>query len=95
MTVTVLIPASFRRIAEDLAAVEVEAHTVRDALKALEAAHPGVLARVCDDGGNPRRSVEIYKDLEDIRFLDNLDTALEQGSEVKIIAGPSSFRGAA
>ncbi len=85
MAVTIKIPTSLRRFAGGVAVVEVASATVRDALDALDAAHPGIKAKLCDSDGNLRRFINIYADEEDIRFLDHLDTALEDGTELQIV----------
>lgn len=79
------IPASLRKFADGAEAIDVEATDVRSALDALEAAHPGIKSKLCDDTGNVRRFVNIYADSEDIRFLDNLDTTLEPSAELQIV----------
>ncbi|MBE9014255.1 MoaD/ThiS family protein, partial [Pseudanabaenaceae cyanobacterium LEGE 13415] len=42
-------------------------------------------ARLCDEQGKLRRFVNFYVNSEDIRFLDNENTALKDGDEVSII----------
>lgn len=85
MTVKLQIPTPLRRFTQDRAQVQVEAGTVREALEALERAYPGSRARLCDDTGALRRFVNIYLRDEDIRFLDGLDTPLEDGAELVIV----------
>jgi molybdopterin converting factor small subunit len=72
----------------DLAAVDRIAlkgsHNVRAALDALDAEAPGLKARICDVGGNVRRTLRIFANGEDIRFLDNLETALSDGACLRI-----------
>ena len=41
--------------------------------------------RLCDEGGNIRRFVNIYLNDEDIRFLDGKATAVADGAEISII----------
>lgn len=85
MSIHIRIPTPLRRFTADRDRVEVEAKTVRAAIDALEAAHPGLKARLCDDSGALRRFVNIYYKDEDIRFLKELDTELEAGSELSIV----------
>ena len=85
MNVTVRIPASLRKFAAGQDAVAVEGKDVREVLDHLDKNHPGIKAKLCDDSGNVRRFINIYADSEDIRFLDNLNTAAQSGSEVEII----------
>ena len=48
--------------------------TVGEALKALDAAHPGLADRLFDEAGNLRRFVNVFLADEDVRFLDGLAT---------------------
>ena len=52
---------------------------------ALEAAHPGIAARVLDDDGRLRRFVNVYVGDDDVRFADGLGTATPDGSTVSVI----------
>ena len=45
-----------------------------EALKALDAAHPGFGDRLFDEGGALRRFVNVFLADEDVRFLEGLDT---------------------
>ncbi len=83
--VVIKIPASLRKFVGGNERVDVDAANVREAIDALEGAHPGVKAKLCDDAGNVRRFINIYAGDEDIRFLENMDTALDAGSELQII----------
>ncbi|MGM0578511.1 MAG: ThiF family adenylyltransferase [Myxococcota bacterium] len=85
MSVTIKIPTSLRKFAGGEDAVSVEAASVREALDGLESAHPGIKAKICDSDGNLRRFVNVYADQEDIRFLDNLETPLQDGTELQIV----------
>lgn len=85
MAVTIKIPTSLRRFAGGHDHVTVDAADVRGALDGLEGAHPGIKAKICDGDGNLRRFINVYADQEDIRFLDNLDTPLTDGSEIQIV----------
>jgi molybdopterin synthase sulfur carrier subunit len=51
----------------------------------LNAAHPGIKDRLCDDTGELRRFVNIYVNEEDIRFLKGKETSLKDGDEVSIV----------
>lgn len=85
MPVTVRIPTQLRNLAGGAAHVEVEAATVGDALKALDAAHPGFAERLYDDGGGLRRFVNVFVAEEDIRFLDGLASPVADGQTISIV----------
>lgn len=85
MSHKVIIPTLLRRLTEEVDAVEVEAETVKDILDRLDERYPGFRARVCEDGGQLRRFINIYIDGEDVRFLDNLSTRVPEHAEVSIV----------
>ena len=85
MAVQVLIPTPLQKFTNDEASASVEATSVQELLKALDARYPGILERLCDDKGNLRRFLNIYVNSEDIRFLDNQATSLCDGDEVSIV----------
>ena len=85
MSVTVRIPAQLRPLSGGVGEVAVEAVTVREAIEALEAAHPGFAERLLDESGNLRRFVNCFVADEDVRFLDGLDTKLEHCKTVSVV----------
>jgi len=85
MAVTIRIPTQLRVLAGGAAEVSVEATTVSDALKALNAQHAGFDERLFDDKGDLRRFVNVFVADEDIRFMQGVDTALNEGTVVSII----------
>ena len=85
MSVTVRIPTQLRNLSDNASEVTVEASTVAEALKALEAAHPGFAERLFDDSGELRRFVNVFVADEDIRFMQGLETPVTDGTSVSII----------
>lgn len=85
MSVKVRIPTPLRNMTGGASEVGVEAASVREMIAALETAHPGFAARICEDSGEIRRFVNVFVGDEDIRFLQGLDTPLQQGASVSII----------
>jgi MoaD family protein len=66
--------------------VETEASTLKEALDALTAEYGDKLrTKIFDTTGNPRRQIKIYLNGKDIRFLNKLDTPLNDGDEVLIL----------
>ena len=93
MAVTVRIPTPLRTLTGGADEVAADGATVAEVIESLEASHPGMKDRLCDDKG-VRRFVNLYANDEDIRFLDNLETALKDGDTLSIvpaIAGGSSL----
>jgi MoaD family protein len=84
MAVRVKIPTQLREATEGEATASVEGTTVGEALDALYDRYGELRTRISSDGGL-RRFVNVYVDGEDIRFLDGLDTVLDDGDEVTIL----------
>ena len=85
MSLTIRIPTQLRTFTGGSGEVEVEAASVGDALKALDAAHPGLADRIFDDSGELRRFVNVFLADEDVRFLEGLDTVVEAGQTVSLV----------
>jgi molybdopterin synthase sulfur carrier subunit len=85
MAVRIRIPTPLRRFTDGKEVVEVSATDVKSAIDALERAHPGIKERLCDEHGALRRFVNVYYRDEDIRFLDNIETRVDDGSELSIV----------
>ncbi|HWG73131.1 MAG TPA: ubiquitin-like small modifier protein 1 [Acidimicrobiales bacterium] len=85
MAVKVRIPTQLRPLAGGSSEVSVEGSTVGEALKSLDAAHPGFNDRLFDEGGTLRRFVNVFVADEDIRFLDGVATAVGDGTVLSIV----------
>ncbi len=85
MPIKVLIPTPLRNLTGNVAEVEVSAADISALVQALDAKHPGLKERLCDDAGKLRRFVNIYLNEEDIRFLQGEATTLKDGDEVSIV----------
>ncbi len=85
MSVSIRVPTQLRTLTGGEAQIFVEAATVGDALKALDAAHPGVGERIFDDSGGLRRFVNVFVADEDVRFQQGMDTAVQEGQMISIV----------
>lgn len=85
MSVSVKIPTPLRRITGGESNVNGEAANVRELIEDLERQFPGMRERLCDEEGALRRFVNVFVGDEDIRFLEGLETSLEDGAQVSII----------
>ena len=85
MAITVRIPTQLRNLSDNAAEVSVEASTVAEALKALEAQYPGFGERLFDDSGALRRFVNVFLADEDIRFLQGVDSPVTDGQTISIV----------
>jgi molybdopterin synthase sulfur carrier subunit len=84
MAVKVQIPAPMRQHTDGQATVESNGASVQEVLANVGAKFPGIVDRLFDKG-QLRRFVNIYLNDEDVRYLDNLETAVKDGDEVSII----------
>ena len=85
MSVTVKIPTQLRSVTGGDAETQVEeAGTVGEVLDGLYDRYDGLRDRIAEDG-DLRRFVNVYVGGEDIRFLDGLETSVDDGDEVTIL----------
>ncbi len=85
MSVKVRIPTPLRKITKDSDEVFADGATVSEVIEDLDKNYPGIKERICEADGNLRRFVNLYLNDEDIRFKDNLKTALKDNDELSII----------
>ena len=85
MSVSVKIPTPLRRVTGGVAQVDGNGATVRELIEDLERRFPGMRERLCDETGALRRFVNVFVGDEDIRFLEGIETPLEEGAQVSII----------
>jgi sulfur-carrier protein len=85
MSVPVRIPTPLRKLTQNQEIVQVEGTTIRDVINSLEQNYPGLKERICDEKNNIRRFVNVFVNEEDIRFLQDAETAVKPGDEVSIV----------
>ncbi len=83
--IKVRIPTPLRPLTRGQGEIEAKASSVAEMIDNLNATHPGLKDRLCDEKGELRRFVNIYVNEEDIRFLKGKDTSLKDGDEVSIV----------
>jgi molybdopterin synthase sulfur carrier subunit len=81
----VRLPSQLRSLVGGEGTVAVEASTVREAILAVDANHPGLASRVLDEDGSLRRFVNIFVADEDVRFLDGLNTLVNPGETISLV----------
>jgi molybdopterin synthase sulfur carrier subunit len=91
--VKVRIPTPLRKITKDLEEVDAQGTNITEIIADLETNYPGLKERICEDDGSLRRFVNLYLNDEDIRFKENMDTALNDGDELSIIPAIAGGRG--
>ena len=82
---TVRVPTQLRTLSGGEAEVVVNGSTVGEVLSGLETAHPGFRDRLFDESGQLRRFVNVFVADEDVRFLQGLDTTVDDTQTVSII----------
>ena len=85
MSVSVKIPTPLRRVTGGASQVSGAGNTIGELIADLERQFPGMRERLCDETGALRRFVNVFVGDEDIRFLEGLETVLEDDAQVSII----------
>jgi molybdopterin converting factor small subunit len=85
MAVEIKVPTVLRAQADGQASIAVEGSTVGEVFHALIAKYPGLRGNLLDDDGGLHKFVNIYKDDDDIRYLDGLDTKVGDGDVLSIL----------
>ena len=84
MAVEVRVTANLQKLTGGQRSLQAEGTTVRELLDHIEERHPGFKSMVMTDG-QIHRFVNIYLNDEDIRFLGQLDTPLQDGDVVSVL----------
>jgi len=84
-TVTVRIPTALRPQVGGQESLDVAGGTVGEVLGFLNTQYPDFGKRLYKGENEINRFINVYVNDEDIRFMDNLDTALKGGDEVSIV----------
>jgi sulfur-carrier protein len=85
MAVEVKLPTLLRVHADGAASVSADGSTIGEVFQALAERHPGLAGNLVDEDGNLHRFVNVYKDDDDIRYLDGLDTKVADGDVISIL----------
>ena len=85
MAVEIKLPTVLRVQADGQASVSVDGATVGDVFTSLVAKYPGLRDNLLDGEGGMHKFVNVYKDDDDIRYLDGLDTKLADGDVLTIL----------
>jgi molybdopterin synthase sulfur carrier subunit len=92
MSVMVRIPTPLRRVTNGQDKVNVEGSTLGEVVGSLDNEFPGIRERLCDEQGELRNFVNVYVNGEDIRFLQGLSTATNDGDEISIVPAVAGGR---
>lgn len=92
MAVEVRIPTVFRKLTDNQAVAQVDGGTLGELIEQLGARYPGFREQVLTESGELHRYINVYVNDEDARYLDKLDTKVEDGDTVSLL--PSVAGGA-
>jgi molybdopterin converting factor small subunit len=85
VSVSVRIPTILRSYTAGESEVTAEGSTLAEVLDDLDARYAGIRGRILDEAGQLRRFVNVYVGNDDVRFLDNLETEVPEGTQVSVI----------
>ena len=85
MPVEVRLPTLLRPHADGAASVSASGATVGDVFADLTARYPGLADQLVDESGNLHKFVNVYRNDDDVRYLDQLDTKVTDGDVVSIL----------
>ena len=88
-TVTIQIPGPLSAYCDGASELSLTAASVRAALDELERRHPSLYRNICDETGAVRRHVNLFVNAKHMRDRDGLDTPLQAGDVVTILAAIS------
>ena len=85
MAVKVIIPTPLRQYTERKDSVEVEGQTVEEVLRNLTARYNDLQRHLYSEEGKLRSFVNIYRNDEDIRYLEREQTAVKENDVLSIV----------
>jgi molybdopterin synthase sulfur carrier subunit len=96
VSVEVKLPTVLRTHADGQASVSSDGTTVGAVFADVVARYPSMRGNLLDDSGGLHKFVNVYKNDDDIRYLEQLDTKVESGDVLSILpavaGGASSGR---
>ncbi len=88
MTVEVRVTANLQKMVGGQRSLQGEGASVDELLDDLDSRYPGFKGEIVTDG-QLHRFVNIYLNDEDIRFLDKLETPINEGDTLSILPAPA------
>lgn len=85
MSVEVRLPTILRPHAGGESTVAADGGTVGEVFDQLVDRHPSIKGQLLADDGSIRKFVNVYKNDEDVRYLDALDTPVADGDVISIL----------
>ena len=85
MPVEVRLPTLLRPHADGAASVSATGATVGEVFADLAVRYPGLSDQLIDGSGSIHKFVNVYRNDDDVRYLDQLDTKVADGDVVSIL----------
>ena len=85
VSVEVKLPTVLRTHADGQAVLSSDGATVGEVFADIVARYPSMRGNLLDESGGLHKFVNVYKNDDDIRYLDQLDTKVETGDVLSII----------
>lgn len=82
---TVYIPTPLRRLTGGAAKLDASGASVGAVIQALEADYPGMAEKILDEQGEVKRFINVFKNDDEIRSLNGLATAVQDGDRISIV----------
>ena len=81
----ILIPEQLRKVLGGQSVLVLELKSISDLVKQISEKYPIAKQRLINERGEFNRFINVYVNGEDIRFLDLMDTKINDGDEISII----------
>lgn len=85
MPVEVRLPTLLRQHAGGAASLQANGASIGELFRELIGTHPGLQGQLITEDGALHRFVNVYRNDEDIRYLEQLDTKLSDGDVVSVL----------
>lgn len=85
MAITVRIPTPLRNATNGERTVEIVGASLKECLTNLGHRYPGIRGRIVDDSGELKQYIIVYVNGEDVRFLQGVNTPVNNGDELSIV----------
>lgn len=87
--ITVVLPLPLQRFTNFEPEVEVEGNTIQEALSDLDEKFSGIGKLIYQGGPSIQKYLSVYKNEEDIQFLDGEETSVKSGDRISIVSAVS------
>jgi molybdopterin synthase sulfur carrier subunit len=88
----VRVPSMLRATVGGERVVAAEGSTLRELILNVDSRHPGFAGQLIETSGAQRPFVNIYLNDEDVRYLQGLDTGVEEGDIISILPAVAGGR---